>query len=207
MKFVKRIPKTDRELSAFFVATGWKKIKEPSNLIYSLLYSIPFMVVNSIIAYLFIRPFYNPLAQVLQVIESSSISFVINIYTFVYIIGIYILIVIHELIHALFIPDFLRSNETYWGLTIYGGFVCTTQKLTKGKFILITIAPFVILSIIMPLIFGILGIKNEFLFFLLILNALASSIDILNMILILFQAPQKSIILNNGFETYYQELP
>lgn len=204
MKFVKRIPQTDRELSAFLVSKGWKTIKEPSNLIHSLLYSIPFMIVNSIIAYLFIRPYYNPLVQVLQVIESSSISFVINIYTLEYIIGIYILIVIHELIHALFIPDFLSSKETYWGLTVYGGFVCTTQKLTKVNLILICIAPFVILSIIMPLIFGILGIKNEFLFFLFILNAIASSIDILNMILVLFQVPQKSIIINNGFETYYQ---
>lgn len=203
MKFVKRIPPTDRELSAFLVAEGWKKIKEPSNLIHSLLYSIPFMVGNCIIAYLFIRPFYNPLVQVLQVIESSSISFVINIYTLKYIIGIYLLIGIHELIHAMFIPDFLRSNATYWGLTIYGGFVSTTQKLTKVRFILITIAPFVILSIIVPLILGILGITNKLLFFLLILNAIASSIDILNMILILFQVPQKSIIINNGFETYY----
>jgi hypothetical protein len=203
MKFLKRIPQTDSELSAFLVSKGWKKIKEPPNLIHSLLYSIPFMVVNGIVAYLFIRPFYNPLVQVLQVIESSSISFMINIYTLEYIIGIYILIGIHELIHALFIPDFLHSNETYWGLTIYGGFVCTTQQLTKGNLILISIAPFVILSIIMPLIFGILGIKNEFLFFLFILNAMASSIDILNMILVLFQVSQKSIIVNNGFETYY----
>jgi hypothetical protein len=203
VKYVKRSPQTDRELSALLIAEGWKKIKEPSSFFHLLLLSIPFMAVNCIIAYLFIGPFYNPFIQVIQLIESSSISFVINIYTLEYLMGIYVMIVIHEFIHAVCIPDFLRSNETYWGLKIYGGFVCTTQKLTKGNYILICIAPFLILSVIMPLIAGVLGIKSEFLFPLFFLNAIASSIDILNMVLILFQTPQKSIIINNGFETYY----
>jgi len=203
MKYVKRSPQTDRELSALLVAEGWNKIKEPSSFIHSLLLSIPFMAVNGIITYLFIGPFYNPFIQVIQLIESSSISFAINIYTLEYLMGIYVMIVIHEFIHAVCIPHFLRSNETYWGLKIYGGFVCTTQKLTKGNYILISITPFLILSVIVPLIIGVLGIKSEFLFFLFFLNAIASSIDILNMVLILFQTPQKSIIINNGFETYY----
>ncbi len=203
MRFVKQFPQTDRELAALLMAEGWKKIKEPSNFIHSLLLSIPFMAVNCMIAYLFIGPFYNPFIQVIQLIESSSISLTINIYTLEYLIGIYAMIVIHELIHAVCIPRFLRSNETYWGLKIYGGFVGTAQKLTKGNYILISIAPFVILSVIGPVIIGILGIRSEFLFFLFFLNAIASSIDILNMVLILFQTPRKSIILNNGFETYY----
>lgn len=79
----------------------------------------------------------------------------------------------------------------------------TTEKLTKGSFIVISIAPFIFISIILPLFFGLLGLMNWFIFFLVIFNAIASSVDILNLILILLQVPYKSHIINNGFETYY----
>jgi hypothetical protein len=51
---------------------------------------------------------------------------------------------------------------------------------------------------------GLLDLMNGFIFFLVIFNAMASSVDILNLILIMFQVPPKSFIINNGFETYYR---
>lgn len=202
MKFVKKIPSTDRELSAFLLSDGWKKIKEPSNLFFTILCSIPLMAVNSVVTYFFIKPFYDPITTIIQ---NQSISFEIN--AFVMLAGLasfFSLLVIHEFLHALFIPHFIKSDKTYWGLSINGGFVYTTQKLTKANFIVISIAPFILISFVFPSIFGLLGLMNGFIFFLVIFNALASSVDILNLILILFQVPRNSLIINNGFETYYR---
>jgi hypothetical protein len=201
MKFVKGIPQADKELSAFLICEDWKKLREPSSFIYSLLYSIPVMAVNGAIAYLVIKPFYDPF---LRVVDNPSINIAINIYTLKYVLIFFLFIGIHELIHAIFIPNFVQSKETYWGIRIYGGFVGTTQKLSKGNFMLISIAPFMILSITLPLIYGLMGLINGFWFFIFIFNAMASSVDILSLILVLIQVPKKSKIINNGYETYYQ---
>jgi hypothetical protein len=202
MKFVRKIPPTDRELSASLVSDGWKKIKEPSSLFSAILFSIPFMAVNCIATYLVIKHFYDPIKTI---IKNQSITLEINIFNILAGLAIFfLLLVIHEFLHALFIPDFINSDQTYWGLSISGGFVSTTKKITKTNFFVISIAPFILISFILPLILGLLGLMNAFIFFLVIFNAMASSVDILNLILILFQAPPKSFIINNGFETYYR---
>lgn len=202
MKFVKKIPSADRELSTLLVSDEWKKIKEPSNLFFAILCSIPLMVVNGIVTYLVIKPFYDPITKI---IKNHSISLEINIFVILACLVIFfLLLAIHELLHAIFIPHFIQSDQTYWGLSIHGAFVSTTQKLTKANFVLISIAPLISISFILPLIFGLLGLMNRFVFSLFIFNAMASSVDILYLILILFQVPQKGLIINNGFETYYR---
>jgi|GEM_PF-5204797 len=77
-----------------------------------------------------------------------------------------------------------------------------TEKISKIRFIIISIMPLIILSIVFPIILGVCNALNGFIVFLIIVNAMASSVDILNLFLIVFQAPQNSYILNNGFETY-----
>ncbi|MBU7008802.1 DUF3267 domain-containing protein [Phosphitispora fastidiosa] len=202
MKFVKKMPPTDRKLSVSLLSDGWKKIKEPTTLFFAILCSIPFMVVNGIVTYLVIKPFYDPIPEI---IKTQSINLNINIFAVLAGLAIYfLLLVVHEFLHAIFIPHFMQSDKTCWGLTITGGYVCTTEKLTKGSFVVISIAPFVVISIILPIIIGLLGLMNWYIFFLAFINAMASSVDILNLILILFQVPPKSSIINNGFETYYK---
>lgn len=203
MKFVKKIPPADRELSLLLMSQGWKKLKEPSNFYLAILSSVPLMALNGIITYFVIKPFYDPLKEI---IKSDSISFEINILVLLaYLVIIFLLLVFHELLHAMFIPHFIKSNKIYWGLSINGGFVSTTQKLSRANFMVISIAPYMLMSIIMPLIIGMLGIMNGFIFFLAIFNAMASSVDVLNLILISLQTRPKSFIINNGFETYYSE--
>jgi len=78
----------------------------------------------------------------------------------------------------IFIPNFIKSDKVCWAIALNGGFMVMTEKISKSRFIIISIMP------------------------LIIVNAMASSVDILNLFLIVFQAPQNSYILNNGFETY-----
>ena len=121
-----------------------------------------------------------------------------------FIIAVFILTFIHEWFHMIFIPKFIKSDKTYWGITLNGGFVATTEKISKIRFIIISIMPYFILSIALPIILGVTNLLNSFIMILIIVNAMASSVDILNLFLILYQLPKHSYIINNGFETYFK---
>lgn len=188
------------------ISTGWKKIKEPSNLDIAILYSIPFIIINIIIFIGISYHVYPPLKNFFNSNNELIIDFnkLINFNTLLYIPIILLFTLIHEFIHACFIPNFLNSNNTYWGIHYLSGFVYTTEVIKKGRYIIIAIMPFVLLSIILPLILSFLGLFNKFILFLGIFNALGSSVDCLNIWIILMQVPNESYIRNNGFETYYK---
>lgn len=204
MKYIKKIPPTDGDLSNMLISTGWKKIKEPSNLNEAIFKSIPFMIINGIIFMVIAYCIYPPIEEFINSKNSISITLNINIMTLIYIAITFLFMTIHELIHACFIPDFLKSDKTYWGINVLFGFVCTTEKIKKSRYIIISIMPFILLSIIFPLIPSTFGLLNEFILFLCLLNAMGSCIDFLNIWNILRQAPNGSYIVNNGGETYYK---
>lgn len=116
----------------------------------------------------------------------------------------FVLLIVHELTHMLLIPNFIKSDKTSWGITLNGGFVATTEKISKIRFMMISVMPYFLLSIIFPIILGACNILNNYLVALIVVNAMASSVDILNLLLILFQTPKNSYIINNGFETYFK---
>jgi hypothetical protein len=118
-----------------------------------------------------------------------------------------VVIVVHELIHLLSIPNFIKSDNTYIGLTYYGGLVYTKDVLTKYRACFVYIAPFVFLSIILNVISGVLGLYNIPLMIFIILNSIGSSGEILELILILLQVPKGAKIVNNGMRTYFRADP
>jgi hypothetical protein len=201
LKFVKNIPLTDKALTDKLVSDGWQKIKEPKNLLTSILVSIPFMLAAGIISGLVICQFYNPFKELSSGLFSISIS--LDLKTLGYAGVLLAFILAHELIHAAFIPNFIKSKNTSLGIRGFGGFVSTTEIIPRGRFILISIAPYLLLSVVLPIVLGVLSLFNGFWMFLIILNAMGSSVDFLNAALILFQTPRNSYIVNNGFETYY----
>jgi hypothetical protein len=86
---------------------------------------------------------------------------------------------------------------------LFGGFVATEEEMRKSRFMLITIAPFIIGSVILPLFLGFLGWLNPQVKLLILLNAMASSVDILHAILVFIQVPSNAILKNNGPRTYW----
>ena len=122
------------------------------------------------------------------------------------------LLLLHELIHAIFIPNFLSSNKTALGITYFGGFVYSEDVISKKRFILSLLAPFVLLSIILPGILDALGLLNPtsslFIqtFYFILLNAAGSCVDVFSVILILTQAPADSYLTCNGMKTYWKQL-
>lgn len=205
MRYIKKIPSSSNELNEKLIAEGWKKIKEPSNLGIATLMSIPFIFINGAIFMAIASFLYHPLKEVLfNSKQGFSISFTINLVTVVYIVIIYLFMIIHEFLHACFIPNFLKSDKTYWGINGLFGFVYTTEIIKKSRFLIISIMPFILLSVILPFILNTFGWLNEFTILLCLINAIGSCVDCLNIFIIGIQVPKGSYIVNNGFETYYK---
>lgn len=110
---------------------------------------------------------------------------------------------LHELIHAAFIPNITKSDKTFWGLNGLFGFVFTTEPINKGRFLIISCMPFLLLSFCALPIAYLCGFLNTYTFLLFFINAAGSCVDFLNIILIIFQVKGNRAIINNGFETYY----
>ena len=197
------MPKTDQELSEQLHKDGWKKIKEPKGVVSAIFASIPFMLIGIAISYVVTLPF-NVFQSIKQSLETG---FFITIELLTLCKGLSAIVlytIAHEMLHGIAIPNFLKSEKTFWGLSLYGGFVYSTEKISKKRFCVISILPLLILSIFLPIIVGLLGHLNGFMMFLVIMNSMGSSVDLLNIALIVLQVPKASKIINNGFETFYK---
>lgn len=204
MRYIKKIPPADKELSNTLMSEGWTKLKEPSNLVKAVFLSVPFMFLNGAASLLIAFCLYPPLKKILISEEGLSLSFTINFYSILYVIGIFVFMTLHEFLHALFIPNALKSDKTYWGINGIFGFAFTTEKIKKGRFLIISIMPFLLLSFILPFVLNMMGWLNGYTIFLCLLNAMGSCVDCLAMCLVATQVPNGSYIVNNGFETYYK---
>lgn len=200
MKILNKLPKSNPSLHLDLIKNGWVPMKEPKTLISAILLSVPLMVVNSVISIGVINIFSTISLRDFG-LTSDSISITINLGI---IFGLVLLLILHELLHLLFIPNFIKSEKTFVGFTLFGGFVITEEEVSKLRYIFITIAPFMIISIILPLILSVLGLLTTTLKFLIIINAMASSVDMLNLLLIIKQVPKNATLKSNGTETYWK---
>ena len=202
MRYVKKLPAADRELSKRLAREGWIKLKEPSNLPLATLLSFPFALllpaVTACLGY-FLKP------ELFDFLRGDSVGvyFRIDVSFVLFLIGIWLYMFIHEMLHALLIPDFIRSEKTVWGLNGAFGFVFTTEPIKKWRFLVISIMPFLLLSIGALGVFRLLGILNGYTLLLCLINASGSCVDFLNITLISFQVKKGCTIINNGFETWY----
>ncbi|MFD1040560.1 DUF3267 domain-containing protein [Virgibacillus byunsanensis] len=200
MKIQNRMPKTDDRTHLNLVENEWFPMKEPKSLGMSILLSIPLMILNALITIGMINTF-STISLNEFGLTSDSISITLNLGV---IIWIFLLLVIHELFHLVFIPNFIKSQKIFIGLTLFGGYVLTEEKISKSRYILVTMAPFIIISILLPITLSLLGILTPTLKALILLNSMASSVDILNLILLLTQVPKETVLINNGTKTYWK---
>ncbi|WP_160680569.1 DUF3267 domain-containing protein [Clostridium sp. C8-1-8] len=203
MRYIKKMPSTDMELSNRLIAEGWRKLKEPSSMGQTMFFSIPFIFFNGAISLLISYNLYTPLKGFLAT-EHVNFTFNISPWALLYLAIIGMFMLVHELLHACFIPNFLQSDKTYWGINGFNGFVFTTEKIKKGRFLIISIMPFFLLSIVLPFLLKALGLLNGFTIFLCLINAMGSCADCLNLCLVAVQVPKGAYIVNNGFETYFK---
>jgi len=192
------LPDFDEEIHEKLLKDGWRELKEPKSLMGQVALSIPFMIINFIISQLIIGIFMNEISVTIEDTEDLKYAFLIILAILI------VLIVVHELIHLLFIPNFIKSDNTYIGFTYFGGYVYTKEALTKYRLCLIYIAPFVFLSIILNAISGALGLYNIPLILFIYCNSIGSSVDVLGLTLVLLQVPKDAYLTMNGMRTYWK---
>ncbi|GIM27728.1 hypothetical protein CPJCM30710_03940 [Clostridium polyendosporum] len=200
MRIRNKIPKCNKEKNALLLGDGWILIKEPKNIIQSIIFSIPLMIFLGFIS-IYIINLFSPITLADFGVQQHNFSMTINVVDiFIIIIFIYI----HEIIHLIFVPNFLNSDNTFLGLTWFGGYAYTEEIITKERYIFIAAMPFLLISVGSILILGPIGYLTPILKFICIINAVASSVDFLNIILISIQVPNKSKIVMNGELSYYK---
>lgn len=200
MKIQNKFPKCNEEKNNLLLANGWILLKEPKSIIQSIVFSIPLMILLGLIS-VFIINFFSPINLKDFGIQQHSFSMTINLLdVFIIIIFIYI----HEIIHLIFIPNFINSKNTFLGLSWFGGYAYTEEVITKERYIFIAIMPFMLISVICVVILGSTGILTPIMKFICIINAVGSSVDILNILLVLIQVPNRSKFIMNGQLSYYK---
>lgn len=203
MKIRNKFPRVDSERHQYLLDNQWTLLKEPKGIPLTILLSIPLMFLNAFIAFWIIKIFDDISLEEFGV-SPGSIDISFNI---VYLLGfILILAISHELMHLIFVPNFIKSKKTYIGLTYFGGYVYSEEIVTKIRFIIITIAPFFIISIILPILLSFFGLLTPFIKLIVLANAASSSVDILTLITILIYVPYGASLVSNGSKGYWKKL-
>jgi len=201
MNIQNKLPNYNKSRHTELLKEQWIPLKEPHSLMSAIFISVPFMIVSTLMSIGIIK-IINDISFSEFGWSAGSFSFTINLSV---ILGLLFLVIFHELLHLVFIPNFLRSNKTYIGLTLFGGFVVSEEEISRARYIVITIAPFIIISVLLPIILGALGLLTPLLKFLIVLNAMSSSVDLLNLLLIVKQVPRNASLINNGHKTYWKQ--
>ncbi len=120
-----------------------------------------------------------------------------------------VLVVVHELLHAIVHPRLGRTPATIIGLwpSRLLFFAHYSGPLTRNRFLLVFAMPFLVITIL-PLAVAATGILPSLLVFVTawfsFWNAAFACGDCLGMALILFQIPRSAIVQNKGWRTYWK---
>lgn len=190
--YVGKIPE---DVNFYPLESGWNNVKEPSPEVAQLI-GIPIGVIVTGFMMFFTLKF-TP-------INFTNINF---IYLFIYSIPITFLIIpIHELIHAFFHPGKGLSDKTVIGfwpsqLLFYAHY---EGMMSRNRFLFTLVSPFLFLSVF-PLVFcAISSYESLLIGYIANLNSLFASVDIFGFFLIFFQIPQKAFIRNKGWKSYWK---
>ena len=203
MKYIKEIPDENKELTDEFVQKGWRILKEPSSLSRTIALSIPISLILMLIAIGYLVMLFP---ETMNIINSDgfSMEITINLNMILYIVGLLAYTFLHEMIHALMIPNVFRSEKTYWGMNGCFGFVYSEEEVKRSRFVLISIMPLLVLTFAVPLVLKIAGISPWYILLLCVINAGGACVDIFNLILIIKQVPSSGMVLSNGMRTLYK---
>ncbi len=172
---------------------GWNKCREPKAWVVIWFISVPIAVLLFLIFAVWIK-----MATDIKFLGISVPGFIL-IY--------FILIIIHELIHAILQPDRGVSDKTVLGfwlanMVFYAHY---EGERTKENFLLGSLGPFVALSVAPALVASYVNIDVWWYGTVIILNSLFCSIDVFSFLTVYFMIPSGSILRNKGWYTYWRD--
>lgn len=207
MKYIKQLPPADPQRETLLREEGWIGLREPDTPGKILLFSFPLMGVSALITGAWLLYLQPSLLQGLALEDGFALSFTLGPGTLFPLLGMGAFFALHEFLHGAAIPRRPGRSRTYWGITPLGLFVATEEILTKARYLLISLLPFLLLSILLPLLLTFTQLLNPYLAFLILLNAMGSCADLLGVLLILFQVPRGALLQNVGPKTFYKVQP
>jgi hypothetical protein len=155
---------------------------------------------------LYIKP-RNEISNQIQWIK-EKFPFRYSIYIFVIttvLLMVFVSGIMHEFIHILFIPDWVRSDKIYVGCffrkRMFQGFaVCIIQPMSKMRYLIMGLAPLIFLSVI-PITFMMVTPYWNFLILMVcFFNLNGSSSDIYNSYLVLKKVPKNAVIIRSYYK-------
>ena len=172
--------------------SGWKRLKEPSPVLFVLIAILIAHIIIFLLLYTWhlIGPF-----------DEEDLRFV------PFLILIASVILIHEFIHALFLPGYGLSSSTTMGVWPLRGicYVYHESPLGRNRLLAIVICPFLVLSIFPIGFCSIFSIGAYWLRIISIFNGMVSCVDVLNFILIILQVPSGAILVNHGWQGWWKQ--
>jgi hypothetical protein len=117
-----------------------------------------------------------------------------------------ILIIVHEIIHALVHPHWGKSEQRILGLwpsrlLFYAHY---DGELTRNRFITILAMPAIVITFIPLIVAMVLNLFSSLIAWLSTWNILFACGDLFGIILLLFQVPSSAICRNQGWRTYWK---
>ncbi|WAM32795.1 DUF3267 domain-containing protein [Caldicellulosiruptor morganii] len=174
--------------------TEWIPVKEPKNIWVTQILSMPIGLITA--GLIFFISYY---------FKGIKLPKPILIYPF----AIFLVILLHELIHAMCFPGSIFSENTVIGYWPEAGvyYVHSNEALKRNRYLLVYVAPFFILSVIPTIIMLFLNfIRNDLILLIALLNAIGSCVDIFFTILVLLQVPKEAILVNSEEKTYWKPI-
>lgn len=205
MRFIKKIPLENEDRTVYLKEQGWIRLKEPKSVSAAILWSLPISMLLMLSAAIWCYNLYPPFKKLLSGQQGFSLEITIGLEIVYYLTGMILCLLIHEFIHAVFIPKVWKSDKTYWGFNGLFGFVFTEEILSKKRMVVISLMPLFILSFVVPLLLAVSGHLNGYLIFISVFNAGGACVDVLNVILILLQVPKEGSLIANGYATFYRK--
>ncbi|MDI3540129.1 MAG: hypothetical protein PWP14_1668 [Methanolobus sp.] len=109
MKIVSRIPETSKRRHEELTGDGWVALKEPQSLVTAMAASIPLMVLNVLLT-VGIFSLFRPVSPADFGFGQDGFSITVSIPV---VVGLFLLLIVHEMLHLLIVPGFASSDRTY----------------------------------------------------------------------------------------------
>lgn len=175
--------------AAFQPDEAWTPLKESDNMWMVQLQAVPFMIIN--------------VAFVVVLMRLIGISFSLNSISML--LSFLIFIPVHEVIHALFFPGNLKSDNVYFGFILksFAFFAAYLGEMKRNSFISVLLAPFIIITMA-GLLYLYLAGSNSLVEHIVVFNALGACADCLGVYLVLKQVPRHAMVRNKKIRTYWR---
>jgi hypothetical protein len=183
---------------------GWTRFREPTMLVFWL-WALPVAAMTLVGLLVAIGSVGDASARI--VIRTRDVTLPqIALAAFLIVLAFFAVLVIHEAIHLVMHPQQGRSQDSVVGVwpQAFVFYASYDNEISRNRFLVMVAAPFVLLSVCPVLGFWITGKVILWLVFVVLVNGIGSCFDLLVLGMVLAQVPSKTLIRNNGWDTYWK---